>query len=193
MISAYRRPPSQHGQAGRLLRSLTYSPGTLSPPTPDSSSRWIESSNPSQHKSTRYVLGSHLPATRAGRQLIALSKTRSFLEDDLVVYCNCKSRELRERPSRKRSCPKNGIKTAVHAYWRRFKMQSTSEGSRALGLMEAIWVVELWLSGAGEIGISFLSAPVVCVRWLRRSLNVGDCHLGIHGLLAWTCDAMVEE
>lgn len=81
---------------------------------------------------------------------------------------------------------------AVRAYWRRFKMQSTSEGSRALDLMEAIWVVELWLSGAGEIGISFLSAPVVCVRWLRRGLNVGDCHLGITGLLAWTWDAIVE-
>ena len=48
-------------------------------------------------------------------------------------------------------------------------MLSTSEGSRALGRMRAFMGVELRLSGAGEIGISFLGVRVrVCVRWLRR-------------------------
>jgi hypothetical protein len=44
----------------------------------------------------------------------------------------------------------------------RFKMLSTSEGSRALGCMGAFMGVELRLSGAGEIGISFLGCACVC-------------------------------
>jgi len=49
--------------------------------------------------------------------------------------------------------------------------------------------VELWLSGAGEIGISFLGRAC-CVRAVAEV--VGDCLLRINGLLLRTWDAIVE-
>ena len=69
------------------------------------------------------------------------------------------------RTSRKRAWPKNGSSETGLCFLVVVdvsEMPSTSEGSRALGRMRAFMGVELRLSGAGEIGISFLGCACVC-------------------------------
>ena len=69
------------------------------------------------------------------------------------------------RTSRKRAWPKNGSSETGLCFLVVVdvsEMPSTSEGSRALGCMGAFVGVESRLSGAGEIGISFLGCACVC-------------------------------
>ena len=145
---------TQRGQAGFDARSLTTRPAhhlntRLEQPMKSSLAQPESASSP-------VALGSHLPATCAARQLIALSKAE-LLGSVRVLH----SRALRERLEKERG-PRMASSRPCSGGSGRFKMQSTSEGSRALGRMRAFIGVELRLSGAGEIGISFLGRACVC-------------------------------